>query len=161
MQHIRSGKKLDKVVRSVSKITGCSQPSIASLCPTRIIRKARNITSDSSHPPHYLFDLLCGRRCRSIKSRTSRFWNCTYLKAIRLLKYKIKVLLSIGTSTVKTKNFAALYTSYLCFTFWYKFDARFPSCSWGSCFLPGFLLQISAVRVLGQRRRRDDHAQIV
>ncbi len=45
-----------------------------------------------------------------------------------------------------------IFTVYFC----YKFHVRFPSCLQDSCFLPGFLLQLNAVWVPGQRRCRDN-----
>ncbi len=79
--------RLEKVVRRASKIIGCnSLPSLTSLYTTRLIRKANKIITDHSHPAHYLFNLLpSGRRYRSIKSKTSRFRDSTYLQAIRIL----------------------------------------------------------------------------
>ena len=76
-----------EVVRRASKIIGCnSLPSLTSLYTTRLTRKANKITTDQSHPAHYLFNLLpSGRRYRSIKSKTSRFRDSTYLQVIRLL----------------------------------------------------------------------------
>lgn len=78
--------RMERVVCRASKIIGCSLPSLSSLFSTRIIRKAKNIIADHSHPAHYLFNLLpSGRRYRSIKTSTSRFRDSTYPLAIRYL----------------------------------------------------------------------------
>ena len=78
--------RMERVVRRASKIIGCSLPSLSSLFSTRIIRKAKNIIADHSHPAHYLFNLLpSGRRYRSIKTSTSHFRDSTYPLAIRYL----------------------------------------------------------------------------
>ena len=76
--------RLERVVRRASKIIGCSLPSLSSLFSTRIIRNAKNIIADHSHPAHHLFNLLpSGRRYRSIN--TSRFRDSTNPLAIRNL----------------------------------------------------------------------------
>lgn len=79
--------RLERIVRRASKIIGCSRlPSVTSLYSTRLTRKAKKIIADHFHPAHYLFNLLpSGRRYRSIKSKTSRFRDSTYLQAIRYL----------------------------------------------------------------------------
>ena len=78
--------RLERVVRRASKIIGCSLPSLSSIFSTRIIRKAKKIIADHSHPAHHLFNLLpSGRRYRSIKTSKSRFRDSTYPLAIRNL----------------------------------------------------------------------------
>ena len=78
--------RLERVVRRASKIIGCSLPTLESLYSVRLIRKAKKIIADYSHPAHHLFRLLpSGRRYESTRSRTSRFRDSTYPAAIRLL----------------------------------------------------------------------------
>ena len=78
--------RLERVVRRASKIIRCSLPTLESLYSVRLIRKAKKIIADYSHPAHYLFRLLpSGRRYESTRSRTSRFRDSTYPAAIRLL----------------------------------------------------------------------------
>lgn len=77
---------LERVVRRASKIIGRSLPTLASLYNTRLARKAKNITSDPTHPAHHLFTLLpSGKRYRSIPSKTTRSRDSTYPQAIRHL----------------------------------------------------------------------------
>ncbi len=51
-----------------------------------IFPEQKNIVKDFSHPGHHLFSLLpSGRRYRSIKTRTDRFSNSFYPRAIQSL----------------------------------------------------------------------------
>lgn len=78
--------RLERVVRRASKIIGANLPSLSSLFSSRLIRKARKIIVDPSHPAHHLFNLLpSGRRYRSLRTSTSRFRDSTYPLVIRHL----------------------------------------------------------------------------
>ncbi|KAK3514112.1 hypothetical protein QTP70_005113 [Hemibagrus guttatus] len=60
-------KTLQRIVRTVEKITGVSFPSIMDMYTTRCIRKANSIVDNPTHPSHTLFTLLpSGKRYRSI-----------------------------------------------------------------------------------------------
>ena len=74
---------LDGIVRVASKLRGCELPSLESIYITRTQRIVRCITSDQHHPAHHLLQCLpSGRRFRTIKTRTSRFKNSFYPKAV-------------------------------------------------------------------------------
>ena len=82
----RDQTRLERVVRRASKITGANLPSLSSIFSSRVIRKARKIIADPSHPAHNLIHLLpSGKRYRSITTSTSRFRNSTYPLTIRHL----------------------------------------------------------------------------
>ena len=79
-------KRLENIVRSASKITGCDLPSVASIFEARLHRKTRNIILDTTHPANHLFQPLpSGKRYRSIRTNTSRFRNSLYPTAVTSL----------------------------------------------------------------------------
>ena len=76
--------KLERVVKSASRIIGTDLPSLESLYEQRLKKKTKKILKDQSHPANHLFDLLpSGKRFRSLKTRTERFKNSFYPKSIR------------------------------------------------------------------------------
>ena len=78
--------QLQSVVNSAIKITGCDLPSLDSLYEKRLLRKARKIDRDPSHPANSLFELLPSqRRYRTARARTNRFKNSSYPRAILAL----------------------------------------------------------------------------
>ena len=81
---IHNKNMLEGIVKTASKITGSKLPSIDSIYTTRTHRKATTIISDSTHPANHLFESLpSGKRFRSIKTRTTRFSNSFYPKAVQ------------------------------------------------------------------------------
>ena len=79
---------LEGIVKVASNITGCGLPSIESICATHILRKATTIISDPSHPANHLFDLHpSGKRFRSVRTRTIRFSNRFYPKAVQTMSF--------------------------------------------------------------------------
>ena len=75
---------LEEIVKTASKITGSKLPLIESIYTTRTLRKATTIISDSTHPANHLFESVpFGKRFRSIKTRTTRFSNSFYPKAVQ------------------------------------------------------------------------------
>ena len=76
--------RLNRVVNTASKIIARSLPSLESLYQQRLLRRAGLISHDPSHPAHDLFEPLPSScRCRSIKTRTSRFSNSFYPVAVQ------------------------------------------------------------------------------
>ena len=76
-------KRLQRVVRTAEKIIGCPLPSLLDIYNSRCLSRAQNIVKDTSHPGHHLFDLLpSGRRYRSLRSRTNRFRDSFYPRAV-------------------------------------------------------------------------------
>ena len=74
---------LERIIKTASKITGSKLPSIESVYTTRTLRKATTIISDCTHLANHLFESLpSGKRFRSIKTRTTRFSNSFYPKAV-------------------------------------------------------------------------------
>jgi len=66
--------RLNRVVKTASKIIGRYLPSLESLYQQHLLGRASLLSQDSPHPAHDLFDPLpSSRRFRSIKNRTSRF----------------------------------------------------------------------------------------
>ena len=66
--------RLNRVVKTASRIIGRDLPSFESLYQQRLLGRANLISHDSSHLAHDLFDPLpCSRRFRSIKTRTNSF----------------------------------------------------------------------------------------
>ena len=66
--------RLNRVVKTVSRIIGRDLPSLEILYQQRLLGRATLISQDTSHPAHDLFEPLpSSRRFRSIKTRTNRF----------------------------------------------------------------------------------------
>ena len=81
-------KLLDGIVRVASKLTDREMPSLESNNITRTQCKVRCITSDQHHPADHLLQCLPSeRRFRTIsmKTRTSRFKNSFYPKAVQIM----------------------------------------------------------------------------
>uniref|UniRef100_A0A3P9IWZ8 Reverse transcriptase domain-containing protein n=1 Tax=Oryzias latipes TaxID=8090 RepID=A0A3P9IWZ8_ORYLA len=79
-------KALQRVVKTAQRITGTPLPALEDIQRKRCLRRARSILKDSSHPDHGLFNLLpSGRRFRSLRTRTTRFRNSFFPKAVSLL----------------------------------------------------------------------------
>ena len=78
--------RLQRIIRHSEKAIGCNLPSLQDLYASRIRRRAGKIVADSSHPGHYLFELLpSGRRLRAIRTKTSRHMNSFFPSAVRLI----------------------------------------------------------------------------
>ena len=66
--------RLNRVVKTASRIIGRDLPSLEILYQQRLLGRATLISQDTSHPAHDLFEPLpSSRRFRSIKTRTNRF----------------------------------------------------------------------------------------
>ena len=77
---------LQRVVNTAQKIIGHPLPSLADLYSSRCLRKAQNIVEDPFHPGHSnLVMLPSGKRYRGLPTRTSRFKNSFYPRAITAL----------------------------------------------------------------------------
>ncbi|KAK3573368.1 hypothetical protein QTP86_024117 [Hemibagrus guttatus] len=82
----RDKAKLQRVIHSAEKVIGCSLPSLQELYVSRSRRCAAKIAADPSHPGNELFwSLPCGKRLRSIRTRTSRHKNSFFPTAVSLL----------------------------------------------------------------------------
>lgn len=83
---VRDRKRLQRVIKTASKITRTPQPSLQSIYHRSVHRRAASIIKDPTHPQHGLFTLLpSGRRFRSVRCRTTRFKNSFFPTAVRLL----------------------------------------------------------------------------
>lgn len=72
-------KRLHRVVRTAGRINGWPLLPILDLYNASCLNRAQNILEDTFHPGHHLSDLLpSGRRYRSLRSRTNRFWDSFY-----------------------------------------------------------------------------------
>ena len=66
--------KFLKIANTTSKITGLPVPSLSEVTDRAVLRKARSISVDSSHPLYDEFELLLSaRRFRTMKSVNNRF----------------------------------------------------------------------------------------
>ncbi|KAK2189543.1 hypothetical protein NP493_103g06054 [Ridgeia piscesae] len=78
--------RLNRVVKTASRIIGRDLPSLEILCQHRLLGRATLISQDSSHPAHDLFEPLpSSRRFRSIKTRTNRFSTSVFPLAVQVL----------------------------------------------------------------------------
>jgi hypothetical protein len=76
-------KRIQQIINSAQRIIGCPLPSLKDLYNSRCLSRAQNIEKDHSHPGSYLFNLLpSGRRYRCMKSRTNRFKNSFFPRAV-------------------------------------------------------------------------------
>ena len=77
---------LQRVVNTAQKIIGCPLPSLADLYSSRCLRKAQNIVEDPFHPGHGNLAMLpSGKRYRALNTRTSRFRDSFYPRAVAAL----------------------------------------------------------------------------
>ena len=82
----RQRNKMDRVVRTASKIVGAELPSLAAIYVQRVKARARKITADCSHPACSLFQMLpSGGRYRVVRARTNRLRNSFFPKAVTIL----------------------------------------------------------------------------
>ena len=74
------------IVRTAAKIIGCSLPFLSEIYDDRLLRRARSILKDPSHPGYDLFKLLpSGKRYRCHRARTERLKCSFFPTAIRAL----------------------------------------------------------------------------
>ena len=65
--------KLNKIVKTASKIISTDLPSLDIIYYQRVINRATLIANDTTHPAHSLFQLLpSGRRYRSLKAKQTQ-----------------------------------------------------------------------------------------
>ena len=83
--------RLNRVVKTASRIIGRDLPSLEILYQQRMLGRATLISQDTSHPAHDLFEPLpSSRRFRSIKTRTNRFSTSFFPLAVQdLSKQKL------------------------------------------------------------------------
>ena len=78
--------RLDRVVKTASKIVGSELTSLTAIYKDRSKKRAGKIISDQTHPAHHLFELLpSGKRYRCIRTKTNRFRNSFYPSAVAAL----------------------------------------------------------------------------
>ena len=66
-------KQLDRLQRTAERIIGSQVDSCDDVYNTRVLKKAKAIMSDASHPLNMCFELLpSGRRLRTVACRTKR-----------------------------------------------------------------------------------------
>lgn len=82
----RDKKRLNRLVKTASKIIGAPLPCLMELYQQRCISRATSIIMDPLHPSHHIFSLLPSRkRYSSIICRTSRKLNSFFPQAVRLI----------------------------------------------------------------------------
>ncbi|KAM9816603.1 uncharacterized protein ACBT44_010847 [Syngnathus typhle] len=75
--------RLQRTIRTAEKIIGINLPSIQDLYLSRTRNRARNISTDPSHPGCSLFELLpSGRRYRARYAKTSRHRDSFFPQAV-------------------------------------------------------------------------------
>ncbi len=85
-------KALQRVIKTAQNITKQQLPSLDDIFAYHCLQKIQNILKDSYHSAHNLFELLpSGKRYRSIKTRTTRFMNSFYPKAMTILNTELKI----------------------------------------------------------------------
>ena len=78
--------RLERFMRTASRLTGLEQEPVRVLHDGRSRQRARGIVGDPLHPAHSLFTTLpSGRRFRSIKTKTTRHLNRFFPQDITLL----------------------------------------------------------------------------
>uniref|UniRef100_A0A8C4TPM0 Reverse transcriptase domain-containing protein n=1 Tax=Erpetoichthys calabaricus TaxID=27687 RepID=A0A8C4TPM0_ERPCA len=83
---VQDCRALQRVVSTAQQITCTRLPAIQDIHITCCLRKVNRIRRDPSHPALSVFTLLPSRkRLKSIRTCTSRFRNCFYPTAIRLM----------------------------------------------------------------------------
>ena len=83
---VQNQQDLYRAVKAATKIIGCDLPTLDSIFEQRLIRKAKSILADDSHPGfHYFEPLPSGRRFRTIYTRTERSRNTFYPCAVKAL----------------------------------------------------------------------------
>ena len=76
--------RVDKIIFTSSKIIGASLDSASEIFNKRTAKKVASIRRYRYHPANHLFNCLpSGRRFRSILSKTDRFKNSFYVRAMR------------------------------------------------------------------------------
>ena len=79
-------KDLRRVARGAERIIGTTLPPLRDIYTGRLQKKARNISTDLSHPGHALFSPLpAGKRYHSLKSRTTRLINSFFPQAVKAI----------------------------------------------------------------------------
>ena len=77
---------LHRVIKAATRIIGCELPPLDSIFGQRLVRKAKSILKDDSHPGNHIFEPLpSGRRYRTLYSRTERSRNTFYPYAVKAL----------------------------------------------------------------------------
>ncbi|XP_061131044.1 uncharacterized protein LOC133151771 isoform X1 [Syngnathus typhle] len=78
--------RLQRTIRTAGKIIGINIPSIQDFYLSRTRKRARNISTDPSHPGCNLFELLpSGRRYRARYAKTSRHRDSFFPQAVALM----------------------------------------------------------------------------
>ena len=81
-------KSLQRIIKTAQNIINQQLPTMDTIFNSRCLQKTHNILKDSYHPANYLFELLpSGKRYRSIRTRTTRFINSFYPKAVTILNW--------------------------------------------------------------------------
>uniref|UniRef100_A0AAR2M507 Reverse transcriptase domain-containing protein n=1 Tax=Pygocentrus nattereri TaxID=42514 RepID=A0AAR2M507_PYGNA len=79
-------KPLQRVVKAAQRIIGAPLPAIKDIYRKRCLKRAGKIIKEPSHPAHRLFTLLPSGRCyRSLRTKTTRYWNSFFPTAVTLL----------------------------------------------------------------------------
>ncbi len=81
---------LQRIIKTAERIIGSPLPSLNDLYNSRVLNKVKNILKDSTHPGFHLFQLLpSGRRYRRFKSRTRRFKDSFFPRAINIVNFNM------------------------------------------------------------------------
>lgn len=104
MRHLSPAENLRELRKTCTPL-----PSVQDFQYNRCLHEAGNIVSDPSHPLHRLFDPLpSGRRCRSIRARTTRMLNSFLPQTIRLLNNNSITLIICNNKRPKFRHFVTL-----------------------------------------------------
>ncbi len=84
-------KALQRVIKTAQNITK-HLLALEDIFVSHCLQKIHNIVKDPYHPAYNLFELLpSGKRYRFVKTRTTRFMNSFYPKAITILNTELKI----------------------------------------------------------------------
>ena len=78
--------QLNRIVKTASKIVGCSLPTLEDIHVQRVKKRSEKIIEDASHPANHLFELLpSGRRYRTLKCGTTRSRQSFFPRAVQIM----------------------------------------------------------------------------
>ena len=87
---VKEKTRLDRVVKTASRIIGLDLPTLDSLYQQRLLSRATTIAGDQTHPGHNVFKLLpSGRRYQYLNTKTKRFHDSFFPQAAQALSNQL------------------------------------------------------------------------
>ncbi|KAI4899983.1 hypothetical protein NFI96_001451 [Prochilodus magdalenae] len=110
---VKDRKRLQRVVKTATKITKMAQPSLQSIYNLRVHRRAASIIKDPTHPQHGLFTLLPSGRSYKLKSMTWRIEGDD--KNIKIVGLPERKFLSLAMSPPERGPPRSVLIRFLCY----------------------------------------------